>query len=230
MIEVSDLRFRERLAERRHAVLPPLFPDHREPFDVGEVFDGELGVLPHRAGFPSVEAGHIEQHAQLSVLPGESFELRHNVLVIRPCQLAADVNGEYLAAMFFIELNGHLDSFDSIQVRTIPARAGCQFDATMHRYNPLQTDRSLGIPMGWSIKLRIRCGGRNGLFRLRGQFHLCVAALLEPCQCGVFARNVEVLHLRMNEMVCNVRHDIRESTIRDDCNFLDSLMMLFQEF
>jgi len=33
------------------------FPDHGEPFNVGEVFDGELGVFPHRAGFPAVEAG-----------------------------------------------------------------------------------------------------------------------------------------------------------------------------
>ena len=37
MIEVSDRCLRERLAERRHAVVPLHIPDHREPFDVGEV-------------------------------------------------------------------------------------------------------------------------------------------------------------------------------------------------
>ena len=83
VIEVSDRRFRERLAECRHAMLPLLFPDHREPFDVGEVFDVELDVLPQRASIPAVETGHVEQHAQFSVLPDESLELGHKVLVIR---------------------------------------------------------------------------------------------------------------------------------------------------
>src|SRR5208283_146304 len=115
VIEVSDRSFRERPAERRHALLPPLFSDHRESIDVGKVFDGELGILPHRCGFPSVKAGHIEQHAQLPVLSYESLELRHKVLVIRLYQLAADVNYEHLPAVFFIEFNGHfgLLCFDS---------------------------------------------------------------------------------------------------------------------
>ena len=109
VIEVSDRRFRERLAERRHAVLPFLIPDHREPFDVGEVFDVELDVLPQRAGFPAVKTGHVEQHAQFSVLPDESLELGHKVLVICFGQLPADVNDENLPAVFFIELNGHIE-------------------------------------------------------------------------------------------------------------------------
>ena len=53
VIEVSDRRFRERLAECRHALLPLLFPDHREPLDVGEVMRWRTCVLPHRAGCPS---------------------------------------------------------------------------------------------------------------------------------------------------------------------------------
>jgi hypothetical protein len=56
VIEVADRRFCERLAECRHAVLPPLFPDHRESLDVGEVLNGKLGVLPQGAGFPTVES------------------------------------------------------------------------------------------------------------------------------------------------------------------------------
>ena len=109
VIEVSDRRFRERFAEHRHAVLPLLIPDHREPFDVAEVSNVELDFLPQRAGFPAVETGHVEQHAQFSVLPDESLELGHKVLVIRLCQLPADVNDENLPAVFFIELNGHLE-------------------------------------------------------------------------------------------------------------------------
>jgi len=92
VIEVSDRRFREWFAERRHAVLPPLFPDHREFLDVGEVVNGELGVLPQCAGFPAVEGNHIEQYAQRPVLPNESVKLRHKLCVIRLYQLAALVD------------------------------------------------------------------------------------------------------------------------------------------
>src|SRR5579871_241080 len=111
VIEVSDRRFRERFAECRHAVLPFLFPDHREPLDVGEVPDIELDVFPHRASVPAMETGHIEQQAQFSVLPEESLELRHKVLVICFYQLPADVNSENLPAVFFIKLNGHWGAF-----------------------------------------------------------------------------------------------------------------------
>src|ERR1700722_7304486 len=107
MVEVSDGRFGERLAERRHAGLPLRVPYHRKAFDVAEVFHVELDVLPQRAAFPAVETGHVEQQAQFSVLPDKSLELRHKVLIVRCCQLPADVNDENLAAAFFIELNGH---------------------------------------------------------------------------------------------------------------------------
>jgi hypothetical protein len=68
VIEVTDLRFCKRLAEDRHAVLPLLIADDRKPVDVGEVPDGEPGVLPRRADLPAVEVDNVEQHAQLSVL------------------------------------------------------------------------------------------------------------------------------------------------------------------
>ena len=58
---------------------------------------------------PAVETGHVEQHAQFSVLPEESLELGHKVLVIRFRQLPADVNNENLPAVFFVELNGHFE-------------------------------------------------------------------------------------------------------------------------
>jgi hypothetical protein len=34
VIKVADCCFREGLAEQRHTVLPPLFSDHRKPFNV----------------------------------------------------------------------------------------------------------------------------------------------------------------------------------------------------
>src|ERR1035437_1523144 len=107
VIEVSDRRFRERLAECRHALLPLLFPDHREALDIGEVRDTELEVLPRRASFPPVEAAHIEQHAQFSMLPDEPLELGHKVLVIGFGECPDEVSDEIVPAVFFIELNGH---------------------------------------------------------------------------------------------------------------------------
>ena len=41
------------------------------------------------------------------VLPGQPFELRHEVLVIRLGQNPADVNVEKIPAAVFIYLNGH---------------------------------------------------------------------------------------------------------------------------
>ncbi len=63
VIEVSDRRFRERLENYRHAVLPLLIPDHRYRFDVGEVFYFDLDILPRRACVPAVETGQVEQDA-----------------------------------------------------------------------------------------------------------------------------------------------------------------------
>ena len=75
VIKVSDNRFREGLAEHRHALLPLLFSDHREALDIAEVFHAEFEVLPRGTGLLAVKGAHIEQHTQFSVLPYESFEL-----------------------------------------------------------------------------------------------------------------------------------------------------------
>jgi hypothetical protein len=108
MIEVTNRRFRERLAERRHPVLPLLFPNHPQSLDVGEMLNAELEVFPRCTGIPTVETSHVKQHAQLAVLQDKSLELRHKVRVIRLGQLPADMNSEHLPAVFFIELNGRL--------------------------------------------------------------------------------------------------------------------------
>jgi hypothetical protein len=43
------------------------------------------------------------------VLPDESLELGHKVLVICLCQFPADVNDQNLPGVFFTELNGHFE-------------------------------------------------------------------------------------------------------------------------
>jgi hypothetical protein len=136
VIEVSNRRFREWLEERRHALLPLLITDYREPFDVCEVFCVELDVFPHRSGVPAMETSHIEQHAQFSMLPEESLELRHEVPVICLYQLSADVNNENLPAVFFIELNGHWGSFGSfsrqVTVHGFPAYPPFRVSLPLH--------------------------------------------------------------------------------------------------
>jgi hypothetical protein len=77
-----------------------------------------------------VETGHIEHEAQFSVLPEESFELGHKVLVIGLCQLPADVNHEHLPAVFFIELNGHFAFLSFVSVA-----AGASSPEVAHRFS-----------------------------------------------------------------------------------------------
>jgi hypothetical protein len=90
-------------------MLPPLFSDHGDPLDVGEVGDAKLEVLPSPADFPTVEVGHIEHYPQLSVLPDKSLELGYKEFLIRLRQFAADVYGELLAVVFPIEFYSHFE-------------------------------------------------------------------------------------------------------------------------
>jgi hypothetical protein len=78
-------------------------------------------------------------------------------------------------------------------------------------------------------ELRIRCVGRHGLIRSRNRTRLRVAGLPEPVPCRIFTHKFEMLHLRVDEMVCDARHDIRQGAVRDDRNFLDSLKMRLEE-
>src|SRR5580658_10088933 len=65
MVELSDGRFGERLAERRHAVLPLRFPYPRKAFVIAEVFHVELLCpatarrLPSRGNRPYRTAGAV---------------------------------------------------------------------------------------------------------------------------------------------------------------------------
>ena len=66
-------------------------------------------------------------------------------------------------------------------------------------------------------------------FRLRGRARPRAEIRLKPIPRGLLVRKVEVLHLRMDEMACDWRHDCRETAVRGDRNFLDSLMMMLDE-
>jgi hypothetical protein len=59
--------------------------------------------------------------------------------------------------------------------------------------------------------------------------NLCLTGLPEPVPRVILVHKVEVLYLSMDEMVCNARDDIRQSTVSDDSNFLDLLNMLLEE-
>ena len=69
-----------------------------------------------------MKIGHIEQHAQLSVLPHEAFELRHEPLVVRDDQFPGDVNCEHFPAVFFLNLNRHNGRFDGVELTARAAR------------------------------------------------------------------------------------------------------------
>lgn len=60
---------------------------------------------------------------------------------------------------------------------------------------------------------------RVRIVRSRERIQLCVAALPESVQSIILTHEVEVLHLRVDNMLCNIRNDIRQGTVRDDATF-----------
>jgi hypothetical protein len=94
------------------------------------MFHAELEVLPGRTRLPAIETGHVEQHAQFSVLPGESLELRHKMFVIRFFQFTADLHINPLAAVFFFELNRHCDLFLGQTPSAWPGTSGYIFSTS----------------------------------------------------------------------------------------------------
>jgi hypothetical protein len=63
-----------------------------------------------------MKAGQFEQQAYFAVLPDKSIEFRDNALVIRLYQLAGHLNGDYLSAVFFLDLHGHRELLASNQL------------------------------------------------------------------------------------------------------------------
>src|SRR5471030_296562 len=57
---------------------------------------------------------------------------------------------------------------------------------------------------------------------LRGRTHLRAVVVREPVPRSIIIVSVvEVFHLRVDEMICNERHDRCEATVSDDCDLLD---------
>src|SRR6266496_4564635 len=91
VVEIANLRSGKRTAENAHPLLPSLVSDHRDTFDVAEMFQVELDVLPQRTGVPAMKIHHLEQHAQTSALLEPTLELWHELFVIF-CQRACLLN------------------------------------------------------------------------------------------------------------------------------------------
>src|SRR5580658_2660845 len=87
-VEVSDCGAGKRLAERHHAFFPCLFANQREAFDVTEMFQIELEVLPESACSPAVKIVHLYQHPKLAALLDQALDLRDEVFVVFTRELA----------------------------------------------------------------------------------------------------------------------------------------------
>jgi len=75
-------------------------PDHRKPFDVGEVLR-RLDVLHNAPAFQPWKPVHVEQHSQFPCSRTRRSDSGTKCSYLF-CQLPADVNDENLPAVFFI--------------------------------------------------------------------------------------------------------------------------------
>jgi hypothetical protein len=107
VIEVVNVCLHERLAKHRHYYLPVHVSDHCYSFHSCEVFGFKLEFLPDCRGFPTVEAGHVEQHAQFSMLLNKLIKFGHETHVVGLGQNPADTNGKKIPAVVFIYANRH---------------------------------------------------------------------------------------------------------------------------
>ena len=77
-VEKVNLGCRKWPTKRGHAVFPGLVADHRDSFDVLEMFEVEFDIFPQRASCPSVKIFHLEQNPDLSVFIDPLFDLGIN--------------------------------------------------------------------------------------------------------------------------------------------------------
>src|SRR3954468_13951524 len=108
VFEIADLGARERLAEEGHAAFPRLVADQGETFDIPEVFDVELDVLPKSAGRPAVKIVHANEQPQLAMLLPQTLDLRHEMLVILFRELSRQLDPNQFATLLFTDSNCHV--------------------------------------------------------------------------------------------------------------------------
>jgi hypothetical protein len=100
-----DPRHCERLQKLLYEVLPLLFLNNRNPFNIGEVLDVKPDLVTNRFGGPAMEAGQFMEHAEFSMLLDEPLELQRKNLEIWPRQLFADRNHQNLALIFLTDVD-----------------------------------------------------------------------------------------------------------------------------
>jgi len=107
LVEVPDSRVGEWLAEDSHSRFLPRLTDKREPLDIREVVQTELGIFPKGSHEPAVKTVHSDQHPHLAVDLDRSFNLWCEVRVVFLSEFPAQVQNQNLSAFFLVQFDGH---------------------------------------------------------------------------------------------------------------------------
>jgi hypothetical protein len=91
-VEVPNGGGGKRFAERRHAMLPRLLANESKAFNLAEVLEIELDVLPEGACRPAMEIVHLNEHSKLAVLLDQAIDLRSELLVVLLRELARQLD------------------------------------------------------------------------------------------------------------------------------------------
>jgi hypothetical protein len=91
-VEVPNGGGGKRLAERRHAMLPRLFANESEAFNLTEVLEIELDVLREGSYRPAVEIVHLNEHAKLAVLLDKAIDFWSELFVVLLRELARQLD------------------------------------------------------------------------------------------------------------------------------------------
>jgi hypothetical protein len=106
-VEVSDRGGGKWLAEYRHTVFPRLLANQSEAFDVPEVFQIELDVLPEGTSRPALEIVHLNQYPQFAMFFDQALNLRHEMFVVLFGEFAGEFDHQNLAARILLQIDCH---------------------------------------------------------------------------------------------------------------------------
>jgi hypothetical protein len=104
-VEVSDRRSGKWLAEYRHSMFPRLFAHQSEAFDVAEVFQIELDVLPEGASGPALEIVHLNEYPQFAMIFDQALNLRHEMFVVLFGEFAGEFDHQDLPARILVQID-----------------------------------------------------------------------------------------------------------------------------
>src|SRR5437867_12847398 len=100
-IEVLDFRQRERLAHRRHPLLPILVADQGYSLDILAMFCCEFCVVPDGLEIPAVEILEVGQYPDLTLGFDGRLDDRNKMLVVFVVQFAAELETKNSAGSSF---------------------------------------------------------------------------------------------------------------------------------